>query len=54
MVKNKFIEHLPEDVAAHIKYSILYRPDELMRLLEASRPVEVEGFRIQVFHGSEK
>ncbi|WP_321211844.1 DEAD/DEAH box helicase [Methanothermobacter sp. DP] len=54
MVKNKFIEHLPEDVAAHIKYSLLYRPDELMGLLEASRPVEVEGFRIQVFHGSKK
>jgi len=46
MVKNKFIEHLPEDVAAHIKYSLLYRPDELMSLLGSNSPVEVEGFRL--------
>ncbi|WP_160323403.1 hypothetical protein [Methanothermobacter sp. THM-2] len=48
------MEHFPEVLAAHIKYSLLYRPDELLRLLEASRPVEVEGFSLRVFHGSEK
>jgi len=45
-VKNKFIEHLPVDMAAHIRYSLLYRPDELLRLLRDNRPVEANGFKL--------
>ncbi|HOQ18774.1 MAG TPA: DEAD/DEAH box helicase [Methanothermobacter thermautotrophicus] len=45
-VKNKFIEHLPGDVAAHMRYSLLYRPDELLRLLRDNGPVEVHDFKL--------
>ena len=45
-VKNKFIEHLPGDVAAHMRYSLLYRPDELLRLLRDNGPVQVHDFKL--------
>lgn len=45
-VKNKFIEHLPGDLAAHMRYSLLYRPDELLRLLRDNGPVQVHDFKL--------
>lgn len=45
-VKNKFIRHLPANVAAEIIYELLYNPKDLLNLLDGNRPVLLDGFSL--------